>query len=88
MSAKTIPNQTRYVTIKRFCEDSGLSYATVDHMLKSGQIPFITTESGQRRIDTNSGNVDSGEIMKRLDKQEKLLLALCKQFNTSGVMLS
>ena len=83
MGERTIAKEGRFVTIKRFCEFSGLSYATVDHLLKSGQVPFITTESGQRRIDTQDGdNAEIASIKVALDQQSKMLSALCQQFNT------
>ena len=74
----------RFVTIKRYQEMSGLSYATVDFMLKSGQLAYITTESGQRRVDTRARDADNTVILAKLDTQEKMLKALCKQFNTTG----
>jgi len=73
----------RFVPIKRYCEISGLSYATVNHMLNSGQLPYITTESGQRKVDTMTHSADSNILLDKLEKTEKMLTALCRQFNTS-----
>jgi predicted site-specific integrase-resolvase len=69
----------RYVPLKRFQELSGLSYATVDHLCKSGQLRYITTESGLRRIDTqpDAGSAATAMISARLDEQAQLLKALC-----------
>ena len=69
--------EKRFVPISRYCEISGLSYATVDHLLKSGQVPFITTESGQRRIDTRPLDSGQGMVISRLSELEGLVKALC-----------
>lgn len=81
MQEQVIPKQTRFVTIKKYCELSGLSYATVNHMLKTGQLAYITTEGGLRRIDTKSSNADQTIILEKLDKTEKMIKSLCNQFN-------
>jgi hypothetical protein len=69
----------RYVPIKKFQEISGLSYATVDHLCKSGQLRYITTESGLRRIDTqqDADSANNAAITARLEEQGRLLKALC-----------
>ena len=67
----------RFVPIRTYCELSGLSYATVDHLLKSGQVKFITTESGLRRVDTQEVDHAEPAIFKKLDDHERLLKALC-----------
>ena len=78
------PKDKRFVTIKRYCEITGVSYATADHMLRSGQLNYILTESGQRRIDIQSrADTDNGAVMKELERQGRMLAALCRQFNTS-----
>lgn len=85
MPETIIPKQTRFVTIKEYCKRSGLSYATVDHMCKSGQLNYITTEAGLRRIDTKEPSADNDVVLDKLAKTEKMLSALCKQFNTTVV---
>lgn len=78
---KVIPQDKRFVTIKQYCKISGLSYATVKHLMVSGQLNYITTERGLQRIDTREvGNEIA--VLEKLDKTEKMLAALCKQFNT------
>jgi len=80
----------RFVTKKQYGEMYGLSYATVNHMVKSGQLPYITTESGLERIDTQGGdkNTEAASIVEiasmkaALDQQSKMLSALCRQFKT------
>jgi hypothetical protein len=61
---------------------SGLSYATVNHLCNTRQLQYITTESGLRRIDTTQKGADNSVILEKLDAQERMLKALCKQFNT------
>lgn len=82
MQETIIEPDKRFVTIKKYCELSGLSYSTINHMCNTGQLNYITTEGGLRRIDTKSGNSDMQPLLERLDKQEKLLQALCRQFRT------
>jgi len=64
------------MTIKAYGEMAGLSYKTVDHMLNSGQLPYITTESGQRKIDTQVQVDLSGEVAERLEGLDQKLKAL------------
>ena len=72
------PSQKRFVPVAEYQRISGLSYATVMHMIKTKQINAIQTEGGHYKIDTlNSGNMDTGVIIKRLDEYEKMLKALC-----------
>ena len=74
----------RFIPISQYCKISGLSYATVNHMLNSGQLSYVTTESGQRRVDTNdSVNADSTAIARRLDETERLLKSLCTHLGVS-----
>ena len=70
----------RFVTIKRFCQKSGLSYATVNHMLKTGQLKFITTEAGLRRIDTQAQETGSEPVLEKLEMQEKIMRQICDHF--------
>ena len=73
----------RFVTKKRYGEMNGLSYATVNHLINSGQVPFITTESGLQRVDTQGGdNAEVASLKATLDQQTKMITALCQQFNT------
>ena len=70
----------RYIPIAEYQRLSGLSYATVNHLLKSGQLAFITTESGQRRVDTQPLNAGQDAVIARLEEQERLIKALCSHF--------
>jgi predicted site-specific integrase-resolvase len=81
MTEQAIPKDKHFVTIKRYQEISGMSYATINHLLDSGQLPYITTTSGKRRVDTGA-SADSKDN-ERLEHVEKMLTALCRQFNTS-----
>jgi len=74
--SKTFTSSKRFVPISTYCKQSGLSYATVTHMLNSNQLNYITTESGQRRIDTKPTETEQGAVIARLDKQERLLKKL------------
>ena len=68
----------QFVTLAEYQRISGLSYATVNHLCKSGQLKTITTESGLRRIDMQSGeSCDNLALVKRLDAQARMLEALC-----------
>jgi predicted site-specific integrase-resolvase len=75
----------RFVTIKEYQKIAGLSYKTVDHLLNSGQLPFITTQSGLRRVDTQPITGSTKELKERLDKQEQILNAICEHFGVRGV---
>lgn len=79
--AMIIPKGKRFVTIKEYCAMSGLSYATVKHLMASGQLGYITTERGLQRVDTKE-NANDQAVIEKLEKTEKMLAALCKQFNT------
>jgi len=82
MNCPTVmPQDEWYVTIKKYCQLSGLSYATVKHLIKSGQLKYITTEKGLQRIDIRESGNDQA-VIERLNNQEKMLTALCRQFNT------
>jgi len=65
----------RFIPISQYCRLTGLSYRTVDHMLNSGQLAYITTEAGLRRIDTQ-GRPEPGAVIARLDEQGRLLTAI------------
>jgi len=72
-----MPQSKRFVAIAEYQRLTGLSYATVKHMINSNQLKTITTESGLVRIDIHDDNADSSAIVKRLDEQERMLKALC-----------
>jgi len=73
----------RYVTIAEYQRISGLSYPTIKSALERGELKGIRTESGHWKIDTVADtNPETAAILERLDKTEKMLTALCKQFNT------
>lgn len=88
---KIIDQPKRFVPIKTYCELSGLSYATVDHMLNSGQLAFITTESGLRRVDTHTLDTVQGSnlnaLIVRMETQERLLKQLYDAFEGIGVVI-
>jgi len=86
MSERVIQKQKRYVPISDFCKQSGLSYATVKHMLKSGQLPHILTEGGHEKIDTQSG-IDAFTVLRRFDELEKRLESIDKLCKHLGVIL-
>lgn len=83
MDVKTISKDKRFVTIKQYCEISSLSYATVNHMCKTGQLNYITTESGLRRIDTQDQNADQQILLEKIEKTEKMVASLCKLFSVA-----
>jgi predicted site-specific integrase-resolvase len=82
ISKERVIKERRFVPIKTYCETTGLSYATVSHLCKSGQLSYITTESGQRRIDTKEQGDSNELILKALSEHQKMLNALCRQLNT------
>jgi predicted site-specific integrase-resolvase len=73
----------RFVAVSEYQRLTGLSYKTIMHMIRSGQLPHVETESGQYRIDTQTVSKDAGVTNEKLDEMQKLLKALCKQFNTA-----
>ncbi|MCL2264253.1 MAG: hypothetical protein FWC08_13645 [Defluviitaleaceae bacterium] len=74
----------RFLSIRKYVELNGLSYQTVKHGLETGQLRGIQTESGNWRVDTHDGNNLQVEfVLQRLEKQEKFLLAICRQFGIS-----
>jgi predicted site-specific integrase-resolvase len=81
MNERIIEKEKRFVPIQTYCQMTGLSYATVDHMLKSGQLRYITTEGGLRRIDTRESGIDQQEVIEKMGKMETMLSSLCKLFN-------
>ena len=73
----------RFITIAEYQRISGLSYPTIKSALERGELKGIRTESGHWKIDTAAkANPETTAILERLDKTEKMLTALCKQFNT------
>ena len=81
MTETIIPKSKRFVTITEYQRISGLSYEAVKHMLKSGQLAYITTNSGLKRIDTQSNTVNAETLTKRIDTLEALMKAMCKHLN-------
>jgi len=75
------PKGKRFVTVSEYQRISGLSYKTVMHLLDTGKLKHIKTESGHCRIDTQADH-DNTNIMDKIDETQKLVKALCKQFNT------
>ncbi|MCL2197580.1 MAG: hypothetical protein FWB80_01525 [Defluviitaleaceae bacterium] len=78
-----IARRKRFVPVKEYQRISGLSYKTIMHMAKTGQISHIETESGQIRIDTqNPANDGVSAVMDKLNEMQRMVYALCKQLNT------
>jgi len=74
----------RYVPIATWIKQNGGSYHTVHHGLETGQIPGIKTPSNKWLIDTQAGsNPDQRAVLERLDKQERMLAALCTHLNVA-----
>jgi len=71
----------RFITIAEYQRQTGLSYATVRHMLATGQLNYITTECGHEKIDTKD-HTDASLIFKRLDRLEDIVRAIAEQFHT------
>ncbi|MCL2215940.1 MAG: hypothetical protein FWB91_02845 [Defluviitaleaceae bacterium] len=77
------PIGKRFIPVSEYQRISGLSYKTVMHMIKTGQLPHIETESGQYRIDMQSGDIGSTFIVDKLNETQTMVKALCRQFNTA-----
>lgn len=71
----------RFVSIAEYQRQSGLSYATIKHMIETGQLKYIVTEAGHERIDTQE-NTDTTIICKRLDVLETIITAIAEQLHT------
>ncbi|GHU52719.1 hypothetical protein AGMMS49975_09090 [Clostridia bacterium] len=68
----------RFIPVGRYCEITGISYATVNYLLKTGQLNFIITENEQVEIDTQeNGNTEIKTILEKLSNIEKMITALC-----------
>ena len=77
------PSGKRFVPVSEYQRISGLSYKTVMHLLRTGQLPHIETESGQCRIDTQVSNHGNAELKTLLEETQRQVKALCKQFNVA-----
>ena len=73
----------RFVTVAEYQRMHGLGYATVMHMIKTGQVKAIETESGKYRVDTQSDYDGLKGLIDKTDETQRILKALCKQFNTA-----
>ena len=81
---KSNPQGKRFVPVSEYQRTTGLSYKTVMHMLRTGQIKHIVTESGQYRIDTHETTAQGNSDMKNmLEETQRQVQALCKQFNVA-----
>ncbi|MCL2202783.1 MAG: hypothetical protein FWB88_02415 [Defluviitaleaceae bacterium] len=78
---KSNPQGKRFIPVNEYQRISGLSYKTVMHMIKSGQLPHIETESGHCRIDTQSSGQQNTELKNMVEETHRQVKALCKQFN-------
>ena len=84
MNETIIPRDKRFVTVAAYQRMTGLSYKTVMNMIKTDQVRYITTDGGNYKIDTQSdGNRDNVSVLAALDETQRLIKALCKQFNTA-----
>jgi len=75
------PQGKRFIPVNEYQRISGLSYKTVMHMIQTGQLPHIKTESGQCRIDTQANAPSNNELHRTVEELYGLVKALCKQFN-------
>ena len=73
---KVINQPKRFVPKAEYSRQTGLSYATITHMVNTKQLQTITTESGQVRIDTQPVDAGQGAVIARLDEQERLIKKL------------
>ncbi|MCL2204899.1 MAG: hypothetical protein FWB88_13300 [Defluviitaleaceae bacterium] len=80
---KSNPQGKRYIPVSEYQRISGLSNKTVMYMIRTGQIPYIKTESGHCRIDTQPVGQDTAEMKKTVEESHQLVKALCKQFNVA-----
>lgn len=84
MNEQIMRKDKRFVTVAAYQRISGLSYQTVMHMVKTGQIRHIKTEGGHYKIDTyTDDNNDIAILTKAINETQQLVKALCKQFNTA-----
>jgi len=78
-------NRRRFVSIEEYRRNTGFSYKTVNHLLETGQIPYITTEGGYRKVDTlPGGDVSYKELTEKLDRLERAVCAMAKHFGVKG----
>jgi len=78
-------NEKRFVSIAKYCELTGLNYKTVRHAIDSGQVKSIKTESGIYKIDTEPDYTAADiPLIKKLEKQERLLESLCKHLGVTA----
>jgi len=83
MENQIIQKSDRFITNVEYQRRYGLSYATVKHMIDSGQLKTIMTESGLKRIDTKTEGInDINKISEELNELKQCVLALMRQFNT------
>ena len=78
------PQGKRFVPVNEYQRISGLSYKTVMHMIQTGQLPHITTESAHKRVDTQANAPSNDAMQHRIEELHRLVKALCKQFNVQA----
>ena len=84
MREQILPKEKRFVSMKAYQDMTGLSYKTLKYMVDSGQIKHVYTEAGICKIDTHAdSNTDISQVMDKLNEMQKLVIALCRQFNTT-----
>ena len=82
MREQIIPKEKRYVSIKAYERQTGLSYQTIMHMVKSEQVKYIRTESGNYKIDTRPDyNADINLLTNKITELQKQVTALTRLFN-------
>lgn len=81
MIEKVTGKPRRWIPKIEYRRRNGLSDKTLTYLIESNQIPVIRTESGTVLIDTQPLPISNFDVSARLDKQEKMLTALCQQFN-------
>jgi hypothetical protein len=84
MNRQNVQNEKRYITVAAFQRMNGLSYKTVMHMIKTGQVRYISTSGGNYKIDMQSNMMQRNEdYYDDLMETQRLVKALCRQFNVA-----
>ena len=74
----------RFVSIEEYRRQYGGSYATIKAALDRGDLRGLRSEAGKWLVDTQAGNdLETREIIQRLDGQGKILAALAKHLGVA-----
>jgi len=76
-----IEKDKRFIPVTQFMKKHSLAYETVMHAVNTNQLKHIKLESGRVLIDTMP-NQDNVAVIEQINEMKKLVMALCKQFNT------